>query len=285
MSIPNIEQPLIINMCPTGIISTKDQNINIPISRSEIVDTVLEASELGVQMVHLHARDDTGQATSDAEKYAAIFSEIRRDTKGKDLVICVTTSGRKIPDVSARTAVLNLDGVAKPDMASLTLSSLNFMTQASVNSPDTIRELAQRMKNRGIKPELEVFDLGMVNFAKVLIREGLIEAPYYFNILLGNIGTAQATLSHLAVLVNDLPQGAIWSVAGIGRFQKTMSTIGVAMANGVRVGLEDNLWTSFNPTKTPATNIELVQGVLDMAATVERPLMGVQKVRILLGLN
>ena len=285
MSIPIVEQPLIINMCPTGVVSTKDQNSNIPISSSEVVDTVLQASELGVQMVHLHARDDTGQATSDAEKYAAIFSEIREDTRGKDLVICVTTSGRKTPDVSARAAVLDIDGAAKPDMASLTLSSLNFMTQASVNAPDTIRELARRMKDRGIKPELEVFDLGMLNFAKVLIQEGLIEAPYYFNILLGNIGTAQATLSHLAVLVNDLPEGSIWSAAGIGRFQKTMSTIGVAMANGVRIGLEDNLWASFEPSKIPATNIGLVQGVLDIATAVRRPLMSVQETRKLLAVG
>jgi len=285
MNIPIIERPLIINICPTGIVSTKDQNINIPISRSEIVDTVLRASELGVQMVHLHARDDAGEATCDADKYTAIFSEIRKDTMGKDLVICVTTSGRKTPDVHDRAAVLDIDGAAKPDMASLTLSSLNFMTQASVNAPDTIRELAQRMKKRGIKPELEVFDLGMLNFAKVLIREGLVEPPYYFNILLGNIGSAQASLSHLSVLVNDLPKGAIWSVAGIGRFQKTMSTIGVAMANGVRIGLEDNLWKHFDPIKIPATNIELVQGVIDSAAAVGRPLMNVQDVRTLLGLN
>jgi len=285
MSTPMIEQPLIINMCPTGIVPKKAHNGATPVSRAEIVDTVLQAAELGVQMMHLHARDDEENATSDPQAYGPILSDIRADSNGKNLTLCVTTSGRKEPELAKRAAVLDLDGDARPDMGSLTLSSLNFMSQASVNAPDTIRGLAERMKERGIKPELEVFDLGMANFANVLIREGLIEPPYYFNILLGNIATGQATVSHLSAIVNDLPEGAIWSLAGVGRFQKTMNAMGIAVAHGVRVGLEDNLWKQYAPERIPASNIDLVKGVVDAAEAVGRPLDSCNSVRDRLGLS
>ena len=102
--------------------------------------------------------------------------------------------------------VLDLDDDAKPDMASLTLSSLNFNKITSVNSPDMIQRLASRMLERGIKPELEVFDFGMINYANYLIRKELIKPPYYFNIILGNIACAQATPLHAGLMLNDLPE-------------------------------------------------------------------------------
>lgn len=243
---------------------------HVPLCSGEIVDDVLACAELGITLVHLHARDPDQAPSSDPSHYAPILEGIRSDPRGRDLVLCVTTSGRRVTDPEQRAAVLDMDGAARPDMASLTLGSMNFIREGSMNSPDTIRFLAQRMAERGVKPELEVFDLGMVNFAKVLIKEGLISPPYYFNILLGNVATAQATLLHAATIVADLPEHSVWSLAGIGRFQRSMNALSVIMGHGVRTGLEDNIWLD-DAREQPASNIDLVKRVRELAALLGRP--------------
>jgi len=158
-----------------------------------------------------------------------------------DLVIGVSLSGRVFTEFEKRAEPLQLAGGLKPDMGSLTLSSLNFNRQASVNEPETIRNLAAEMKSRGIAPELEAFDAGMINYAKYLERKGLLVAPHYFNLLFGNIACAQADLLHAGMMVRDLPPRSYWSLAGIGAFQLPMNSVAIAMGGGVRVGLEDTL--------------------------------------------
>ena len=153
-----------------------------------------------------------------------------------------------------------------------------------MNSPATIMRLAEIMQNKGIRPELEVFDLGMINFAKILIDKGLITAPYYFNILLGNPATAQATMLHLATMVNELPAGSIWAVAGIGRFQTVANALGVVLGDGVRVGLEDNLWWDQERTQL-ATNAQLVARVTAQAQALGRPIATAREVRERLNLQ
>lgn len=269
-------QPLIINLAPTGMIPTRAQTPHVPLTSSEIAAEALECAKLGVSMVHLHARDADGKPTTDPKLFAEIVSKIRENNA--EIVITATTSGRKVPDVEERASSLYLEGDLRPDMASLTLGSMNFATEASVNSPSTIMRLAEIMQNKGIRPELEVFDLGMVNFAKILIDKGLITAPYYFNILLGNPATAQATMLHLATIVNELPAGAIWAVAGIGRFQTRANALGVVLGDGVRVGLEDNLWMDQERTQL-ATNAQLVGRVTAQAHALDRPIASASDVR------
>jgi len=145
-------------------------------------------------------------------------------------------------------------------MGSLTLSSLNFNKVASVNSPDMICDLAALMKEKGIVPELEVFDSGMINYAKYLEKKKLIHPPYYFNLLLGNIACAQADLLHAGVMINDLPDDTFWSLAGIGAEQIKMNSLSIAIGGGVRVGLEDNIWYDIERTKL-ATNADLLKRV------------------------
>ena len=140
------------------------------------------------------------------------------------------------------------------------------------------------MQERGIKPELEVFDLGMANFARVLLAEGLVTAPLYVNVLLGNIASAQADLLQLAAILAALPPGCMVSIAGLGRFQLGANTLGLLAADGVRVGLEDNLWLDAARTQ-PATNVALVERVLRQAADLERPLLGRAALRERLGLG
>lgn len=275
-------QSLIINLAPTGMIPTKTQTPYVPISVAEIVEESLACSKIGVSMVHLHARDESGQPSTDANLFAEIVAKIRE--KNSELIITATTSGRKVSEVEQRASCLYLEKDLRPDMASLTLGSMNFTSEASVNSPATIMRLAEIMLNKGIRPELEVFDLGMINFVKILIDKGLIEPPYYFNILLGNPSTAQATMLHLATMVNELPQGSIWAVAGIGRFQTRANALGVVLGDGVRVGLEDNLWYDQDRTQL-ATNTMLVERISAQAAALGRPIATSLEVRKRLALN
>jgi len=273
---------LIINFAPTGIIPTREMTPHVPLSADEIVDDVHRAWEIGITMVHLHARDEHGAATFRAQVYADIIAGIR--SFSKDLIICVSLSGRLFNEFEKRAEPLQLDGDLKPDMGSLTLSSLNFNRMASVNSPDMIQMLAAEMKRRGIMPELEVFDAGMINYAKYLLKKGLLAPPHYVNILLGNVACAQADLLHAGIMVRDLPEQSFWSLAGIGNAQLPMNSLAIAMGGGVRVGLEDNIW--FDPRRTRlASNADLVRRIHRLAEANERSVMTSASLRKLLGLQ
>lgn len=267
-----VGQPLIINLACTGVIPTRSMSSFVPLTHDEIVADVARCLALGVQMVHLHARDADGVHTGDPEPYGRLIEAIRALPQGRAAVLCVTTSGRNDPSFEGRARVLDLDGIAKPDMASLTLSSLNFVGGASVNAPDTIRRLAQKMLACGIRPELEVFDVGMANFARVLLKEGLLKAPLYVNVLLGNIAGAQPDLIQLAAILAALPPDCIVSIAGIGQHQLASNALGLLVADGVRVGLEDNLWLDQGRTQL-ASNVALVERVQAHANLLGRILM------------
>ncbi len=262
---------LIINFTPTGMIPTKDMTPHVPVSVNEIVEDVHRASELGITMVHLHAREKkSGVPTYKKEIYADIIAGIRK--YDPELVICVSLSGRNFSELEQRTDPLYLTGNLKPDMGSLTLSSLNFNKVASTNSPSMIQDLARIMKKKKIVPELEVFDNGMINYAKYLNRKDLIKPPFYFNLLFGNIACAQPDLLHVGVMINDLPKDSLWSIAGIGNTQLQMNSLGIVMGGGIRVGLEDNIWWDTQRTRL-AKNIDLLQRVHDIAEVSGRAVM------------
>jgi len=262
---------LILNFTPTGMIPTKETTSHVPVSVAEIIENVHRAVELGITMIHLHARDpETAEPAYRADIYEAIINGIRRFSS--DLVICVSLSGRVFNRFEQRAEVLQLAGDCKPDMGSLTLSSVNFNRQASINEPELIKGLAAEMQAKGIVPELEAFDTGMVNYARYLARKQLMEPPYYFNLILGNISCAQADLLHAGVMIRDLPEGSLWSLAGIGNWQLQMNTIGIAMGGGVRVGLEDNIWYDAERTQL-AGNLDLLKRIHRLAQAFERPVM------------
>ena len=274
---------LIINFAPTGMIPTKDMTPHVPISLSEIVEDVHEAFEIGITMVHLHARNErTGEPTHKAEIYRNIIEGIRKFSKG--LVICVSLSGRTFKEFEKRAEPLQLEGSSKPDMGSLTLSSVNFNRQTSVSSPDMIQSLAREMIHRGILAELEAFDAGMINYAKYLEKKGLLEPPHYFNLLLGNIACAQADLLHAGIMIRDLPRRSFWSMAGIGNTQLVMNTIAIASGGGVRVGLEDNIWYDQGRTRL-ARNTDLIRRIHHLAEANDRRVMPPNVLRKLLRLE
>jgi len=274
---------LIINFTPTGMIPTKEMTQHVPITVQEIIEDVYEAVEIGITMVHLHARDEqTGEPTYRAEVYSDIIAGIRQFSN--DLVIAVSLSGRTFSEFEKRAEPLKLTGNVKPDMGSLTLSSVNFNQQASPSSPEMIQALAREIKHQGILAELEAFDSGMINYAKYLEKKGLLEPPHYFNLILGNIACAQANLLHSGIMINDLPPDSLWTLGGIGNYQLRMNSIAIAMGGGVRIGLEDNIWYDQDRTRL-ARNRDLIRRIHTLAAANEREIMTPGELRKVLNLE
>ncbi len=273
--------PLIINVALTGVLPTRDVTPFAPLSPEEIVADAVRCHDAGASVVHVHARDRDGRPTYEADVFAEIISGIRRERP--QLIVSATTSGRRYGELEQRGAVLELDGDAKPDLASLTTGSLNFNDGPSVNTPEIIGALAERMLARGIKPELEILELGMISTAKLLIAKGLVQPPYYFNILLGAAHTAPATALNLSAAVADLPRRSLWSGTGLGRFQVPINILSIAMGGHVRTGIEDNVFYDYERTRL-ARNEQLVRRLVRIAEEAGRPVANADAARVALGL-
>ena len=274
-------KPVIINVAPTGMVPTTADNPNVPVTAEAIAADCERCFRAGGSIFHLHARDPDESPTYRAEVYREIIRAVK--ARCPEVIVCVSTSGRTHKELWQRSEVLDLDGAEKPEMASLTLGSMNFPKQASVNEPAMIKGLADKMRERGIMPELEVFDYGMIDYAKYLIERGVLREPFYFNLLLGSLGTVGATPLNLASLVASLPAGATWAAAGIGRFQFAMNSLAVTMGGNVRIGLEDNLYEDTGKEK-PATNAGLVERIARLARAAEREPASPSEARALIGL-
>lgn len=269
-----------LTLAPTGMVPTKSQNPSLPTSAIEVAQTVQRCAEIGLTAVHLHARDSQEAPAWEKSYYTELILEIRSRTP--QVLINVSTSGRNWSEFEKRADELSLDEDLKPDIASLTLSSLNFLKGASVNEPDTIRALAKVLLDRGITPELELFDLGMVNAARVLMKEGLLRTPLLVNIFMGNVYSAQATAMHLAAMTSGLPDNSIWSGAGIGDFNLQSYALALASGGGVRVGLEDGIYLRKMGERRLTSNEELLTRVVELAALLDRLPMSGSELRKLL---
>jgi 3-keto-5-aminohexanoate cleavage enzyme len=272
----------IINCCLTGMTPTRERSPHVPLTPGEIVRDALAVAGAGAGIVHLHARGPDGHPTWDPAVYAEIIRPLR--AQAPDLVICVTTSGRLWSERDKRATALGLPEDCRPDMASLTPGSFNFPGQVSINPPEDIDYLLALMRDRGIRPELEIFDFGMLDTVRQWIDEQRLSPPFYFNLLLGNRGTAAATPANLALLAERLPPGSVWAGAGIGRAQFPMNCLALAMGGHARVGLEDNLYLC-PAERQLATNLQLVQRVAKVAEALGRPLATPKECRTGLGLR
>jgi len=274
---------LIVNFCPTGMIPTKAMTPHVPVAPAEVIEQACQALDRGVAIVHLHARERDGSASYRGEIYEEMILGIRGHHP--DAIVCVSCSGRNFPEFERRSEVLELTGAARPDLASLTLTTLDFPTGTSLNAPDMVIRLGEKMAARGIKPELECFDFGMVNAANMLIGRGLLgDPPHYFNLLLGSRYSVPATARHLSGMIDDLPPGSLWSAAGIGFFQLPMNLLAIAMGGHCRVGLEDNIYHGFDRSDL-ATNDALVDRLACLSETFGRPLADPVSARRMLGLG
>lgn len=277
-----IENKIVINFTPTGMLPSKKDTPYVPINPDEIIEDVRRAYLLGITMVHLHARDEEGKPTHKKEIYARIIEGIR--SFAPDLIICVSTSGRILNTLESRSEVLELDGKLKPDMASLTMSSLNFNRSASINDPKMIFDLASIMKEKKILAEIEVFDLGMINYIHYLVKKEILKDTFYVNFILGNIASAQTDLLHIGSMIKDLPDKTVLSIGGVGDQQLNANALAIAMNYGIRIGLEDNIWFDSERTKL-ATNLELIQRSHHIIKAMDKEVMTPTELRKILNLN
>ena len=242
----------IINFTPTGTQTTRSNSL-APLTPSEIIDSVHEANEIGISIVHLHARDEvTLENTYKKEVYQKIIEGIKKYCP--ELLICVSLTGRNFPELSQRSEVLQL----YPDMGSLTMSSLNFPSGASVNQPDMILSLINEMDKYGVQPEIECFDSGMLNYTNYIISKNLLKPPYHINVILGNIYNGQCDLPTLSTIKSNIPSDSYVCLGGIGSQQLKSTTYGLLDFDGIRIGLEDNLYYK---DKEKTTNTELLKRV------------------------
>ena len=279
---PVLDQKLIITAAITGMVPRKADSPHVPITPEEIIADAEVCFNAGAAVLHLHARDGEENPTYKAEAYKEFVPEIRRRCPG--VIINITTSGRDFNTFEARSEVLNLTSDSRPDMASLTLGSNNFPKQASVNSPEMIQGLAQKMLREAVKPELEIFETGMINYGKYLSKKGWLKPPFYFNFLLGSLGTIPARLIDLDHLIATLPENAAWGATGVGGFQLPINLAAIIKGGHVRVGLEDNLYFDSNRTRL-ATNEQLVKRLASFAKEIGREISSPEETRRTLNLH
>jgi len=242
----------VINFTPTGTQTTRDNSL-APLTPNEIVEEVHNAYELGITVTHIHARDPKDLSnTYRKDIYGEIITGIRKHCP--DLSICVSLTGRLHPEFEKRSEVLEL----YPDMGSLTMSSLNFPKSASVNEPDMILKLIQKMDDYGVIPEIECFDSGMLNYTNYLISKNVLKGPHYINVILGNIYNAQTDLSTISSIYHNKPENSLMCLGGIGKDQLKCNIMGLLYFDGIRIGLEDNL---YRRDREKTTNIDLLKRI------------------------
>ncbi len=261
---------LIITAAICGAEVTKDQNPNVPYTIQEIAMEAESAYQAGASIIHLHVREDDGTPTQSRERFKTAIDAIRK--RCPDVIIQPSTGGavgmtdleRLQPTEVAEPSV----GLDHPEMATLDCGTCNFGgDEVFVNSDKTIEAFGRIMIQRNVKPEIEVFDKGMIDTAIKMFSKGVILSPMHFDLVMGV--QINATARDLAFMVHSLPSGATWSVAGIGRHQIPMAALAIVMGGHARVGFEDNLYIAKGTLA--ASNGELVSKVIRIANELGRP--------------
>lgn len=266
--------PLIVTCAPVGAEVMPDQTPYLPITPQALGETAAAIRAAGASIVHVHCRNDDGSNTHAVKRFREASHAIRSCS---DLIVQFSTGGAIGMTAEERAAVLEL----RPEMASLTCGTVNFGEDVFENGFPLMRMLLRRMREFGVRPELEIFDKGHLANARRLEREGLLSFPQHVDFVLGVPGGLEATVPNLCDLVEDLPAGCTWSVAGIGRAQLPMAMAAIAMGGHVRVGLEDNLYYSKGRL---ARNEELVERVVRVARELGREIAQPEEARAMLGL-
>jgi len=267
---------LIITAALTGSVPTKEMSALLPVTPEEIAASAGRCREAGASIVHIHARDEEGRPTLDPAVFARTHSLI---TERSDLIVQVSTGGRAGADPAARAAAVRL---IRPEMASLTTGSTNFPDQVYANPFDLVEYLAAAMVESGTKPEMEIFDSGMIANATALADKGLASSPLHFDFVLGSRGSLPASVKNLLFLSESIPSGATWTAAGLGRWQLPMAALAIVMGGHVRVGLEDNLYYRRGEL---ASNEQLVARVVRLARELGRPVATPTEARAILRLG
>jgi uncharacterized protein (DUF849 family) len=271
-------KPCIITVAITGSLPRKENNPAVPISIAEQVESTQEAFEAGATLAHIHVRKEDQTPTSDPERFARVQEGIGKHCPG--MIIQFSTGGRSGVG-SERGGMLYL----KPDMASLSTGSCNFPLRIYENPPELILELAGKMREHGVKPEIEVFDLSMLYQALRLAEEGVLLKPLHVQFVFGIRNAMPAIRDVLEFEVQQLRKlapDATWTAAGIGAHQLELNRWALELGGHCRTGLEDNV--RFDKSRLARSNAELVKRVADLCGAYGRHAASVKEARRLLRL-
>jgi 3-keto-5-aminohexanoate cleavage enzyme len=255
-------QPVIITAALVGAEVTKEQQPHLPITPQQIIEAAVACSAAGASIIHIHVRDADGNATQDAALFQQVVEGIRARC---DVITQVSTGGAVWMSAAERLQSIE----CRPDMATLTTGTVNFGEGVFMNNRQLVETFARRLREYGIVPEIEVFDVGMIDEALHLRSMGLITDPLHFDFVMGVPGGIGADPAHLVHMVRSLPAGSTWSVAGMGRHQLTLGIMALAMGGNVRVGFEDNIY--YRKGQLAQSNAELVARIVRIAHELERP--------------
>jgi 3-keto-5-aminohexanoate cleavage enzyme len=274
-----LSKPVVITAAITGSITSSDLTPQLPVSHAEIVDAAVSSWRAGAAVVHLHARKQDGTPTQDPAIYRALVDAIRNT--GCDAVLNLSTgSAGGRAELDERIACLELS----PEMATLDCGSMNYGDDRVFTNPFTfLRRTATKMRDHGVTPEIEAFDAGMIENGRRLIEERLIDGPGVWQLCLGVAGGAPADLSTVSHMLSRLPEGAFWSLLGVGRHQVPVNLVSLGFGGHVRTGLEDNIY--YRRGELATSNAQLVDRIVRMAEDIGRPVATPAQARELLGLR
>jgi 3-keto-5-aminohexanoate cleavage enzyme len=269
-------QPVMITAAMVGAEVSRAEQPNLPVTPQEIIAAAVECYEAGASIIHIHVRDAQGNATQDGQLFREVVEGIRARC---DVITQVSTGGAVW--MSAEERLQSIE--CQPDMATLTTGTVNFGEGVFMNNRGLVERFARRLCESGIVPEIEIFDVGMLDEAMRLYKTGLITDPVHFDFVMGVPGGLGADPAHLIHMVRCLPPGSTWSVAGIGRHQLTLATIALAMGGNVRVGFEDNIY--YRKGQLAHSNSQLVARITRIAHELDRPVATPAQAREILQLG
>lgn len=268
-------QKLIITAALTGAEVTRQQQPALPITPEEIAVAAHECAQAGACIVHVHARTPDGTPTQDKEVYRQIIAEVK---KRCNVIVQLSTGGAVGMTAQERLAPVTL----KPEMATLSMGTVNFGGDVFMNHPAEMAVFAAAMRDHGVKPELEIFDSGMLATAQRWLKKGLLSGPQHFDFVLGIPGGMAGTAEALMYLRSQLPAGSTWTVAGIGPAQLPLGTLAMVLGGHVRVGFEDNVY--YRKGELAASNAQLVARIARISRELDRDVATADEARALLGL-
>jgi len=268
---------LIITAAICGAEVTKENNPNVPYTVEEIAEESEKAYKAGASIIHLHVRKDDGTPTQNRERFIACFKAIK--DRCPNVIVQPSTGGAVGMSNSERLQPVDLS----PEMATLDAGTCNFGgDDIFVNTEHTISQFAQKMIELGVKPEIEVFDKGMLDMAIRLQKKGFIKTPMHFNFVMGVNGGIAATPRDLVFMEGSIPAGSTYTVSGVGRSEFQMAAMAIIMGGHVRVGFEDNVY--IEKGILAKSNSELVEKVVRLANELGRKIATPNDARKILGL-
>jgi 3-keto-5-aminohexanoate cleavage enzyme len=271
--------PMIITAAITGSVTAASDSAYLPVTHDAIVDAAVTSWRAGASVIHLHARTDDGEPTQAVGEFRELVGRIR-DGGCEAILNLSTGSAGGRAGLDERLECLEL----RPEMATLDCGSMNFGDQRVFCNPfHWLRRAATRMRELGVRPEIEVFDTGMIANGRRLIEEGLIDGPGVWQLCLGVRGGAPADLATVSHMLSRLPVGAQWSLLGVGRHQLPLNLISVGFGGNARTGLEDNIY--FRRGELATSNGQLVKRLVGLAAACDRPVATPAEARALLGIG